>query len=92
MLRLVEIPDEEMDFAAVGKVGGDFLAEKNVGVMGDGFAAVEPVVVGDGLEGHPGGVELAVERLGFAVALGHPEPAQDPLGRAVRKAGMKSNT
>ena len=89
VLRLVEIPDEEMDFAAVGEIGGHFLAEKNVGVMGDGLAAVEPVVVGDGLEGHPGGVELAVKRLRLAVTLRHAEPAQDPLARPVREAGME---
>ncbi len=89
VLRLVEVPDQEMDFAAVGKVGGDFLAQENVRVMGDGFAAVEPVVVGDRLEGHPGGGELAIERLRLAVTLGHPQPAQDPLGGPVRKAGME---
>ncbi len=89
VLRLVQVPDEQMDFAAVGKVGGHFLAEKNVGVMRDRLAAVEPVVVGDRLEGHARRVELAVERLRLAVTLRHAEPAQDPLARAVREAGVE---
>jgi hypothetical protein len=89
VLRFVQVPDQEMDFAAVGEIGGHFLAEKNVGVMRDGFAAVEPVVVGDRLEGHPGGVKFLIKRLGLAVALGHAEPAQNPLARAVGEAGVE---
>ena len=88
-LRFVEIPDEKVDFAAVGKISGHFDAEENVGVMGDGLATVEPVMISNGLEGHPGGIEFAVKRLGFAVTLRHAEPAKDPFARPVGKAGVK---
>ena len=89
VLALVQIPDEEMDLAAVGEIGRHLLAEENVGVVGDRLGAIEPVVVGDGLEGHARGVELAVERLRLAVTLRHAEPAQNPLGRAVGKTRVK---
>ena len=89
MLRLGEVPDQEMDFAAVGKIGRYFLAEKNVRVMGDRLRAVEPVVIGDRLEGHARIAELAVKRLRLAVTLRHAQPAQDPLGRPVGEAGVE---
>ncbi len=85
VLHFVEMPDEQVDLAAVGEVGGHFLAEKNVGVMREGAAAVDAVVVGDRLERHARGVELAVEHLRLAVALRHAEPAKDPLARPVRE-------
>ena len=89
VLRLVEIPDEEMDFAAVGKVGGDFLAQENVGVMRNRLAAIDPVVVGDGLERHPGVVKFFVKRLRLAVTLRHAEAPQDPFAGPVGEAGVK---
>ena len=89
MLRLVEIPDEQMDFAAVGEIGGDLFAQENVGVMRDRLATIDPVVVGDRLESHAGIVELFVKRLRFAVTLRHAEAAQDPFARTVREAGVE---
>ncbi len=89
MLHFVQVPDEQVNLAAVGEIGGDLLAEKDIRVVGDGATTVDPVVIGDGLERHARGVELAVKHLRLAVTLRDAQAAQDPLARAVREAGMK---
>jgi hypothetical protein len=72
-----------MDFTSVRKVRGDLFTDENIGVTLQGKTAFDPIMISDRLKRHSASGELSVQLLGLAIALGHPQLTQNPLGGAI---------
>jgi hypothetical protein len=69
MLRLLEIPHQEMHFTPIGKIRRDLFANENVSVVREFETAFNPVMIRDSFQAHAHRVELLIQELRFAVTL-----------------------
>ena len=90
VLCLGQIPHQNVHPAAVcGKIGGDLLAQKDAGQVGDFQRAIDGVVVGERDDIHAALAQQIVKRTGLRVAVGEIESPEQPIGRAVAEAGVQ---
>jgi len=69
MVFLGDVIDAEVHLRAAGHADGDFLAEKEIGILAQGFCGIDGIVVGNGHHGHASLFRAAVDIFRLVVGL-----------------------